>query len=358
MIFKKIEGERRFEFTDSMPMQRGAGGEKRLVTTDPGRWIFKNSFSAVTLVVLFAFLFIFLFVIALLAGKNGILPLVILGVSLVGLIIFLTKHFSRTPVFDFENNCYYLGKKRPEYGDYTSLKDYLPLSQITGVQFLYKIVRGSKGHTRQYYEINLFTQELTRVFVVDGCNKEQLFKEAQMLAERLNVPLKENDENRIEKKRMPLFVRCLFGIIFGGCGALLMTMTAIVPLSQHLKSESWIQTPAVVISSHVSQERRKSKNGSYTVYIPEIRYNYQYNKKSYSSLRHNFFKKEYRNPREAQELVRQHYPGKKITCFVDPDKPSEAVISRQIDHWDLGRNFLFSGLFLAVGLFIAFNRRL
>ena len=352
-----MEGERFIQFADSMPMKPGMGEAKKLDSRNADRWIFKNKFTFKTVVVIL-FLIFMLPPLTLLTQK-ALVGVVALLIALFFLVILLIRKFSNTPVFDFENQCFYRSRKKPRYGDHSTLKDYLPFSQIAGIQFLYKVVHGSKGHTHQGFEINLFTQELTRVFVVDGENKEQLYKEAQMLAERLNVPLKENDENKVVQKRMPVWVRCVFGILFGGAGTGLLGSTVIFPLAEQLNSQKWVPVAAVVSASDISSHTRKrSKGASYTVYKANIKYKYQYKKRIYTADRHNFFSNEYERRSEARDVLK-HYPaGKKTTCFVDPENPSRAVLTRRIEIWELVKNALFSGFFLCGGLFFIFTRRL
>ena len=137
-----MEREKFVQFADSMPMRQGCGSEKRLDTRNAERWIFRNKYSFRDVVVILFLLFM-LFPLLCLTQMWGTISVF----SLLLLVIFLLRKFSKTAVFDFENKCFHRSRKPPRYGDLSTLKDYLPFSQIAGVQFLYKVVHGHKGHS-------------------------------------------------------------------------------------------------------------------------------------------------------------------------------------------------------------------
>ena len=350
-----MEDLRKIIFTDSAPMKRECGLPRKLDTSSPDRWVFKGK---VPLIVWFMVLFCFLPVeiLFLVAAKGQAAPLIFIAVFnaiLLFALFFHLKEFFKTPVFDFEMRCFYRGRRKSEYGDVTALEDYLPLSQISALQLLSKVICGRKGNTWQAWELNIITQDLTRRFVTDSRNEKELKKEAELLAEKLNVPLKIKDEAKIEKKKMPLFAALLFFLIFGGSGFAALYFTAIEPVRLFHASKTWHETQAVVTQSDFRSERRSKGGkggGSYTVYIADITYTYKYKGKDHYSSRRTFFKQEFSHPAGAKEELRKYPRGKKISCFVDPAKPDQAVLLRQFDLWYVVKGALFSLVFIGVGV--------
>ncbi len=84
-------------------------------------------------------------------------------------------------------------------------------------------------------------------------------------------------------------------------------------------------------------------------YSPSITYHYIYEKKEYTSSQYDFYR-EGCSKREKHEKILQEFPeGKNITCYVNPSKPTEAVLN---NNFRLRPILIFSFLailFLVIG---------
>ena len=138
------------------------------------------------------------------------------------------------------------------------------------------------------------------------------------------------------KKANP-FLLLLMAVIFialGGCGCYFFLY---LPLQKVMQSSSWVTTPATVVKSQLatksSTQRQRSRidRRDYSIHID---FQYTYKGKSYIGKRYDFFRSldKYSNGGEEamQEVVNRHPVGTEITCLVNPENPSESVISREI----------------------------
>ena len=336
------ENSRNIEFVSDRPLSKGKW-ERVLDTGNPECWRFR-----LTKRIFMPFLFLVLPLASAFLSVNLIAAGVIVFILLLS--IFIVKHFSADPTFDFNQKCFYCDRKKPRYGDVSQLKGYLPFSQISGIQILYTTIHGSKGNVRQFYELNLITDDLRRVFVATSSNYSNIRKAAEKIGEKLNVPVKENDKNRLTPKPAPRWLAFLFLIPFSGLGIFCLIFNIIHPLLKNIRSQAWPSVQAEVVNTHLATSRRSSKNGSYTVYKAEITYKYNVKGKIYSCSNYSFFHDFTRNPRKHRELIRNHPVGKKISCYFDPEAPHQAVIEKQLPSpWKLAAEsagyllFVFAG---------------
>ena len=136
------------------------------------------------------------------------------------------------------------------------------------------------------------------------------------------------------KKANP-FLLLLMAVIFialGGCGCYFFLYRL---LQKVMQSSSWVTTPATVVKSQLatksSTQRSRIDRRDYSIHID---FQYIYKGKSYIGKRYDFFRSldKYSNGGEEamQEAVNRHPVGAEITCLVNPENPSESVISREI----------------------------
>ena len=312
------------EFADERPLSGGKSCERFLDKREPDVWRFR-----VSKAIFLPFGFMIMIPLWIVFASGSWFALIIPAVALLVLII-ASKSFLSTPTFDFANNCYYCDDKKPKYGDFSSLKNYLPLSKITGIQLLFKVVHGSKNSIRQGYELNLVTDDVKRVFVTDSSSYDKLRKAAEELAQRLNVPVKESSRNKVTSKPVPRWCAFLFLFVFSGLGSIGLFQNILQPLQQNFQAQKWTPCEAVITKSFVDSQRRRSKNSSYTVYKASIAYKFLYNGKEYTSENYSFFNDFTRSHSRARTLANKYPAGKKITCFVAPANPFQAVIDKKI----------------------------
>ena len=338
-----MEPERLIRFANERPMRPNKSSMQRVVDTrDPSCWRFRHNrlvFFLVTAFVLLPTLPVAFFHLRFLIFQAFVL-------TILGIVYWCNRN---VPTFDFDNGCFYNDRKKPRYGDFSTLKDYLPLKKITAIQLLLKTVYGDKG-ARWVLELNLFTDDLKRVHVTDSIDLKGMRNAAKMLSEKLDVPLKESEPEKTKKhKPTPRWVGFIFLFIFGSVGVGGFYTHALSPLIENFNSRNWKEVPAVVVKSHVENARRRSKNGHYTVYRAKICYQYLFKGKLDTSEIYSAFSRDFsRGSSEKFRIVRNNPPGRKIVCFVDPSTPQRAVCSREIP-W--GQLIWEGGYFLIFAVF-------
>ncbi|MCP5521922.1 MAG: DUF3592 domain-containing protein [Verrucomicrobiales bacterium] len=141
-------------------------------------------------------------------------------------------------------------------------------------------------------------------------------------------------------------VGCLVGFfaIFFLAGSGFLYGMFLRPLHGVWRSRDWVQTPCVIEASRV--EVHSGDDGS--TYKVAVLYAYEFNGQPHKSSRYQFF--DYSSSgRSAKERVIRDYPvGKRTVCLVNPDDPTQAVLSRGVppDIWFV----LLPLVFVAVGL--------
>jgi len=119
------------------------------------------------------------------------------------------------------------------------------------------------------------------------------------------------------------------GLVFGGVfllvGVTLTHMLVIKPLLGLLAARSWPAVPCEVVSSEV--ESHDSDDG--TTYSVEITYRYIVDGRTYLSNRTSFVKMSTSGYREKADIVAAHPPGARVTCYVNPADPTDAVLWRE-----------------------------
>jgi hypothetical protein len=136
----------------------------------------------------------------------------------------------------------------------------------------------------------------------------------------------------------------LFFCIFGGVGAGLLYPFGIRPILKTIKAQSWPEVPCRIISAQV----KSHSDSDGTTYSVDIRYEYEFNERKYSSSKYSFVGGSSSGYKRKAKIVNYYKSAAQPVCFVNPDKPSEAVLKRG---WHLGLLFsLFPLPFLAVGV--------
>jgi hypothetical protein len=117
--------------------------------------------------------------------------------------------------------------------------------------------------------------------------------------------------------------RIIFCVLFSCFGSVFVYVFSLQPLMVWISASSWQETPCAITSSTVDTSRGKS-----TTYRVNIHYKYSFNGRAYESGRYdgiNFSSSGYDGKRE---IVDQYPAGLKTVCYVDPQHPTEAVLSR------------------------------
>jgi Protein of unknown function (DUF3592) len=116
------------------------------------------------------------------------------------------------------------------------------------------------------------------------------------------------------------------------------------PLSGLLASRSWTETQCDVLSSRV--EEVSGSDGS--TYRVDVRYTWTAGGSTRAGGRYDFMGGSSSGREGKQRIVDRYPPGARVACWVDPDDPNEAVLSRGLSPiYLIG---LFPLVFLGVGL--------
>lgn len=150
----------------------------------------------------------------------------------------------------------------------------------------------------------------------------------------------------VAKKSSTAFVPFVFFLLFGlaGCGTLFGL--SVPAWKRYFAAHAWVETPAEVIWSKVRDHR--GKKGS-TTYSADIFYRYTFNGIEHRSNTRSFITGSSSGYSGKNEIVKQHPPGRKISCFVNPEQPWQAILDRSLGWW--GLITLLPLPFLAVGFF-------
>lgn len=138
------------------------------------------------------------------------------------------------------------------------------------------------------------------------------------------------------------------GIVFFGLFALVglgvLFPTFILPVMRILDARSWTQTPCRVIRSEV----RSHSSDDGTTYSVHILYEYEFDSKKHRSDRYTFMGGSSSGYKGKRRVVDSYPAGKQALCWVNPERPHEAVLKRGFTPMMLVG--LVPLIFLAVGV--------
>ncbi|MHC4216224.1 MAG: DUF3592 domain-containing protein [Planctomycetota bacterium] len=150
-------------------------------------------------------------------------------------------------------------------------------------------------------------------------------------------------QKETKKVSKPIFlIGC--ALLLGGCIA--VWFYSINPILKTLDARDWPEVPCKIIS--VELETYKDSDG--TSYNFDIKYQYTYDDKTYSSDKYSFMPqvKGHKKPKKA--IVDKYKQDKEHVCYVNPKKPEQAVLKRGFHK---GLLFAFVPfIFVCVGLLV------
>lgn len=100
----------------------------------------------------------------------------------------------------------------------------------------------------------------------------------------------------------------------------------VVPATNLHRSASWERVPCTVEWSQV----RTHSGDEGDTYSVNILYSYEWKGRPYKSNRYDFFPGSSSGYQSKQDIVSNHPTGHRTTCLVNPDKPREAVLTREV----------------------------
>ncbi|MBK1856219.1 DUF3592 domain-containing protein [Verrucomicrobiaceae bacterium 5K15] len=143
----------------------------------------------------------------------------------------------------------------------------------------------------------------------------------------------------------PLTILVPFFSLFGLAGLGIFFFLVVPSAKKYIDAQGWVETPAKVIWSRV----RSHSSDDGTTYSVDIFYRYNFDGRVYKSNNEGIMSGSSSSGRSSKAAkVKEHPPGKEITCYVNPEKPWQAMLSRE-----LGWSALFALFplpFIAVGV--------
>ncbi len=133
-------------------------------------------------------------------------------------------------------------------------------------------------------------------------------------------PVTAVDTKTVPGKRLPVLF-FLFFLIIGGA---IFCFTTVRPVFLILAARHWQETPCVILSSRL-QSHSDTDGRTYRV---DILYAYEFNGREYKSNRYHFMGGSSSGHSGKANIVRQHPPGQKTVCYMNPTDASEAVLER------------------------------
>lgn len=117
-----------------------------------------------------------------------------------------------------------------------------------------------------------------------------------------------------------------FGLVFAVIGLVAFWFVFLSPLLRQQASRSWVETPCEILASEL-EVVRGSDNTTYRV---AVRYRYVWQGVAHESERYDFSSGSTNIGVDGMRAaVAAHPPGRHTVCYVDPDDPASAVLSRE-----------------------------
>ncbi len=138
----------------------------------------------------------------------------------------------------------------------------------------------------------------------------------------------------------------LFGFAFSAAGLGGMFPLLINPVMRHRASQDWTKVPCTVIWSRVQIHSGDDGN----TYSPDVFYKYEFENSLHYSNRYWLASGSSSGLRSKREIIRKYPAGKATHCFVNPERPHQAVLNRNLSV--IGFWWLIPSIFLVIGVCI------
>jgi len=126
-------------------------------------------------------------------------------------------------------------------------------------------------------------------------------------------------------RRGPLVFLGLFALMFVFAGLAMVYATSLQPWLANRDAQNWVETPCWITSIAI-----KSHNGKNTGL--EITYQYQFAGRTLQSQRYDFTPSSASGYAWTAASEHQYRKGTVTVCYVNPQQPSEAVLSRTVEN--------------------------
>jgi len=129
------------------------------------------------------------------------------------------------------------------------------------------------------------------------------------------------------RKGPPRWFWWVWSLMFLGLGGLFLYVLGVRPVWGVLQSSGWVETPCTVVSSQLKENNDSDEPDS--TYSIDIKYKYEFGGAAHESDRYDFLGLSSNTHMAAKRrIVKEHRPGMKTICYVNPRNPAEAVLDR------------------------------
>ena len=239
----------------------------------------------------------------------------------------------------------------------------ISFNDIDAMHIMQKRITNRKSPYTSYALI-LAMRDGTSYTLLNHGNEKAVMEDAQKLSIKSGIRLvdkykptstqnatSENPWSKNYKKQSQVGV-FLFGGIFLAVGCIVIIAFTVRPLFNWSRSAHWMETEAVIISSELGHSRGSKGKATYRV---NITFQYRINEQTYVGEKYDFFMSDlYTNigVKAMRKAVDRHHPGDVVKCYVNPDNPKQAIISREIHCGLLILTSIFGLIFGGVGIAI------
>lgn len=141
----------------------------------------------------------------------------------------------------------------------------------------------------------------------------------------------------------------LFSLPFIGAGAAAAFFLGVRPMYSWLDAQGWRETPCEITQSRI--DTNSSSDGS--TYKVHIEFVYEWDGRQYGSDAYNFNTWSSSGRSGKQKVVNKYPIGTQTICFVNPDDPTRAVLSRDFSIFYVF-GIILGGIFMGVGLVVLY----
>jgi hypothetical protein len=157
-------------------------------------------------------------------------------------------------------------------------------------------------------------------------------------------------QSKILPSWFAVILHLAFGTLFIFVGSVLLVMGGLQPIGLWCLSLNWVETACTIDSAKIVRDE-KAKG---VAYLPDLSYRYLWNGESHQGTRLSWDSASYRNRESVEKWIEPFQVGQPAICYVNPNRPQDAVLSRAIPKPPL---FAIPAtmLFIAIGLHVFFG---
>lgn len=144
---------------------------------------------------------------------------------------------------------------------------------------------------------------------------------------------------------MGTLAKLLFFGLFALIGGILTYVIGVRSVQKYFSAKDWPATPCEIVSSSVGHHRGSEGGTTYSV---DITYRYQVQGRDFQSDTYSLMAGSSSGRSSKERVVAQYPAGSNAVCYVNPEDPTDALLSRELSPWLLIG--LVPGLFLLVGV--------